>query len=1173
MENDSLNDDGRTSSRRNRLMKKLFHKDKPEATQQGDLDDFFQTTASDTLEVKHAVPPPPPPSSSPPAGRVRPKLNIASASRYPQAIPVQPDQSLPLRPPPQNSPRRPTPNRKGLLVRFVDSWPDVIGEGGDECPEPTVEISKRKKARPPPATGNRQPPHQAPVTGRPPADRPDVASSGDGLPGQSPQFLQVGGVEGSSFGADEQGTISPGNARTSRFLDTSRYKDENRRSFIETHQAKMHLAEGRAFVAAAKAASPAPATPNVADSHAGEPARSRPLYESPTSRTTQPIMDPAAEQYTQPQNDLPQSPVSMDSTASSSYSQSSAFDNYSRQGSILASQSVTSAPHSYLRQNSIAPSIAPPSAVSVSTLNNSSRQNSVIAPPSASSSISGAYGFPTPSRQLSLLNQAEHMKPASRQQSFNVQDVVKAAGDDALTAFISRTRHLFELFRLHAESVRPISTSMPIPLARASLWWFIKGRMGLEMTIRNREGTPQSQMQVELDRQQAYTNIAKGYWISEMAIPELMEARGLRLEPEVEDARRALLSNLRKITMSMKRNNMLPPDEAFLPQTIDKSIWVEYPDLSQDVVALLTGNAGSGMTTTQRTTPPLTTVESLPLGDTNEYFNYSRIAVDAYLMEQGMESQRVTLPCLLSAVRAQNQSNLSFILSSQSGQVQIRIQGNKALGPTWDDVRWIPEASVLNIRLPRGFRLDIHCARQDFGMLWSMYDFGRKVQATLYPRSDELVTFQSSLPEFEYIDSDPQSRSFPKESQQNCDITLFEKVQKESIAGGTRCLHRGCRIAVVTGSHTRTLSGINQTFLPTLPIQFTFLRGNSGMPALHLKFDDGRRKGHMVLSFKDEKERLDFHMLFTGAKVGNDEVVVAKLPIAGFKLSQRLADAEGMAGLEKFPWSLVKVINDESMGEEPPTVLSDRLRVWIDFNLGTITDRMNMAPGEFKLRLEVGNPKVLRVLRLPQDDLTIGLSESHVPKDAIKDVAQCLQVVSKSQSIRSYTFKAMNDLHLFQEALTGFKVIFDAVAASFSISRRRMVVPIHKKWEAGKTRIQVVQQDKVMQMLVFFEDFHHGHCMGFVLKGTDVFETTGRGSKAGLKLVDAKFPLPRRGDEGQKKGIVGNPDDAAFVCLDLPEIPGEHDDISILFESETDRDKLCQVLPAPVKGSRLSRIK
>ncbi|KAK4658570.1 hypothetical protein QC762_0029310 [Podospora pseudocomata] len=78
----------------------------------------------------------------------------------------------------------------------------------------------------------------------------------------------------------------------------------------------------------------------------------------------------------------------------------------------------------------------------------------------------------------------------------------------------------------------------------------------------------------------------------------------------------------------------------------------------------------------------------------------------------------------------------------------------------------------------------------------------------------------------------------------------------------------------------------------------------------------------------------------------------------------------------------------------------------------------------------------------------------------------------------------------------------------------------------------------------------------------------GKQGKAGLKIVDAKFPCRKV----LQAGMDGAQDaaDAAFLCLDLPELPGEHDDISIVFEDEAERDKLAACLPAPVKGgSRL----
>jgi len=103
-----------------------------------------------------------------------------------------------------------------------------------------------------------------------------------------------------------------------------------------------------------------------------------------------------------------------------------------------------------------------------------------------------------------------------------------------------------------------------------------------------------------------------------------------------------------------------------------------------------------------------------------------------------------------------------------------------------------------------------------------------------------------------------------------------------------------------------------------------------------------------------------------------------------------------------------------------------------------------------------------------------------------------------------------------------------------------MVVPIYKKWEANLARIQIVRQEKVTQLLAFFADFHHGTCMNFVLKGTDHIESFGRSGKFGIRIVDAKFALPKRDDDPASD----------FVCLDMPEYPIEHDDIAITFDTE-----------------------
>src|SRR6266566_4745972 len=143
MENDPLGhaqDESRP--KKGRIMEKLFGRERKtsnEARDQtgGDLNDFLRGP-SDSLKVAHAAPP------------MLAKLDTRSATRYPNALSVQnsSQQSLPLRP------RSHTPNargKKGLRVRFVDTFPEIIGEGGDESEIPVVEIGKRKRAKSAPA--------------------------------------------------------------------------------------------------------------------------------------------------------------------------------------------------------------------------------------------------------------------------------------------------------------------------------------------------------------------------------------------------------------------------------------------------------------------------------------------------------------------------------------------------------------------------------------------------------------------------------------------------------------------------------------------------------------------------------------------------------------------------------------------------------------------------------------------------------------------------------------------------------------------------------------------------------------------------------------------------------------------------------------------------------------
>lgn len=768
--------------------------------------------------------------------------------------------------------------------------------------------------------------------------------------------------------------------------------------------------------------------------------------------------------------------------------------------------------------------------------------------------------------------------------TWNLRDAVLAVKDDALDDFMSRIKHMFSLFNISAECHQPLPSIGLEQLLAAAAWWFLKGRKSLEATIRDQNPNPEAQNANQFARQQAFADLAKALWIVKFVAPKNEEFRQYHHQESKDEqatdlleTHNAILAALSKLMMSMKRNQILAPapGQTALPQGLDTSIWRSYPDFTPDIASLLSNNGkGSLITTNTRSVTLLS--EIMPLGDTKRSFNFGRMFVDGFLMEEGIESQQFRCPCILSTYRAQNESQVSLHVTSQNLTIKLKIQSDKSAGLTWKDVQWRPRSNAVELKLPRGFLFKIQCLPQDFAALYGIYDYTSKTLSTMNPLNDENLLFETELVTFAFYDQNPQSRAFPKEPISKCRMWLFEKRIMKSEGTGARSLHRGCRIVVITSPRTKALSSINIELPPVKgPILYAFVRGESGAPALLLKCQHGKLQGMMAMTFHDPNERAQLHSLLTASSLANSEVCFADCPLLYMSISQ--AGQLTQAALRALQWQNVTVLNEDELEagvESTKTVLSEQLRVVINVQNGSITDRINVGKGELKLRLNAGEKQnEIQLLRNPQEDLTIAISESQFPKALPGELAELLRMIAESaNTVRTFQFPSLGDLHRFQAAVTGFTVLFDGTAASFAISRRRMVVPIYKKWDATTTRLQLIRKAKIVQLVAFFTNFSHGECMNFTLKGTDNFETTSKSGKYTLKIVDAKFALPKGGDEKDKGGDVGI--EKSFVCLDMPDYPGEHDDITITFDSSEEHEKFTRALPAPTRlASRMGSIR
>ncbi|KAI9836344.1 MAG: hypothetical protein M1837_003392 [Sclerophora amabilis] len=1109
------------------------------------------------------------------------RIDTSAAQRWPTASELKNLAGSHLaepgsRPPPQRPPERPKRRRKGLSVRFAETFPELIGEGGDEAEEPTQEISLRRARSTRHGEQERtRPDFDTRRLGRPPASeqeppRDPIGSTGVGRVTDGPtrpKMIQraptgpgetLGLKEGlaTPLELDGYGTtfMSPvtslaGNGTTS--ARPSIPPKGSNESFAKA-QARMRAEEGRAFT------SPPPPSPlptsvdgrakTFFDDGAHLPhqteSSSRPSLDKSASHSAVPLIQTSASQNPPP--------------------------GLSPQRSKSGSGQPVPVP---IREQLPLPL----------------RTYSSARPGSSSSDVVPAeleqpVTFPIREQLPVPLPKHQNARPGSSGSDMFPPlqaGTSSTTANDALKEFSSRTQHLHYHFEHAAESVKPIFETSFLGWIRAALWWFLKGRVSLEATIRSQKAS-QSTTQPPY---QAYADLAKADWIVQQISSEHPEPRRYgagEMSATIEVAKRngdeqmanvlemhqALVKNLRGVTMSMKKNALLPPNLEQSPATqrLDLQIWIDYPLFTPEICALLSGPSAKPLVLQSPSSATSRLEEAMPLSDTGRRFCYGRMFVDAFLVEETGGAEVHRIPCILSMLRDRKEMSLTVVLTSQNDLVNISIQSRKKYGPTWNEVIWKTKQQQIYVKLPRDITLSVQMNERDYIMLRDILAHTEYVFDSARPRPNEDLLSEIVPKSFQYVDSQPRSNKFPTEPISQCEVRLFERTLPHTDGHGTRRLHRGYRLMAITRPSAKHLNSVSHELGRQTPIEFGFLRSEEGDPALLLRpgSEDGRAS--MLLTFNVVAERATFLSSLQGVRISRDECCLARVPLMSFSiidasLRSDHGELHQHSALGDFGWQQIQVVNktgSNSDNEFGGHTLSEHLRLCADSKLGTIVDRINLSPGQLLLELDPAMTPTLKVLRSSQEDLTISIAENLIPDHLRRAVKEVQQTILTSTTIRTFMFHSLPDLHSFQAAMTGFTVLFDGIASTFAISRRRMVVPIYKRWETNGARIQVLRQDKVVQLVAFFENFSHGRCMNFQLKGTDRYDSLAKSGKFITRLVDAKFALPK-GEESESRD---------FVCLDMPEYPGEHDDINISFDAESDQAMFHNSLPAPVENSK-----
>lgn len=749
------------------------------------------------------------------------------------------------------------------------------------------------------------------------------------------------------------------------------------------------------------------------------------------------------------------------------------------------------------------------------------------------------------------------------------------------------------IFKLTAQLGGHVYSHSPSEWIRVATWWFLKGRAGMESLIRSQaQGGDANQERLT----QPHVDLAKVWWILNEVLPDhpaLQSYGGRGSEAGGQAARQAgdaasadafeiqtaITHYLKLLVGSMKKHNSMPPTQALI-QGQDQSVWVEYPTFAPDAASVLTtrlhptvpGQKGAGP-------PHISLSQYIPLADTKADFCYFRMFVNAYLATDDPNTDRVPMSAVITILRPRDQYQVKLAICSQNNLINLVVGHGSDI--TWKDVNWNKQSRKISVQLRHGFALTLELSEGDMRSLWSIVDHTNRVEMDLRERRDERFACKLYLREASYRDPANPS-AFPAERVPGCKLLVFQKIERSSEGTGKRKLHRGYRMVLVTAQQYKQVSLVNHELgTKQEPMNFEYVTESDQAPAIRFHFreespDKRARLCTYHLVFHEGKDRNHLFGTFTSMNVNEGEMAFAQVPLKGFSI-ESADQAEGFSQkgsrvLEKMQWQEAKVLNvdPEAAGlESAPTVKSESLRIVCRHTAGIISDRMNLGSGELLVRLPNDGAAELTLLREPQQDVTVAIDGSRTDRDVPDALAELIKTLNTASTIRRLKFNSFQDLHTFQLAVAGFAVKFDGLALTFSISRRRMVVPIYKQWTANNIRIQVVQQDNIVQLLAFFEDFSHADAMNFQLRTMDTFEKCDKGGKFGLKLVDAKFALPveeRRGEgkmqkeEGRLTGWSGVK--RRFVCLDEIEYPGEHDDILIQFDSAETRDRFAEALPA-----------
>lgn len=566
---------------------------------------------------------------------------------------------------------------------------------------------------------------------------------------------------------------------------------------------------------------------------------------------------------------------------------------------------------------------------------------------------------PSPQRSRSATTATAAMHLNGVAQDLLVRDYDEnATGQAESEDFYSRMQHLRGVFRLAAEKSIDIENKALEHWIRVSAWWFLRGKTTLEKQTKasRQDKSDPNPSEAEQQGQQCYIDLAKAWWAMEDVLPELVDphsAASIRNTLDSFDGLdysnllaiyNTIQSNMRSFALFMKRSNIFPPPALHI-QGADPCIWVEYPTLPPGILALTAGL--DPRTLTKRTKRPFFPIL---FADSERFFSYGRVFGEAEIVSEDGEAEDQQLPCIISIIREKTRSQADLTIVSQDGQINLHVQSDPKIGPTWKDVEWKVKAHSIRIRLSRDFQVALRLWDDDFRILWGINNYIKRVEADWQPQENEELLFDNVINMFHFSCPVQSSGNFPSVPVRNCPVRLFERRSLRIEGQAQRKLFDGLRLVVVTPPNTKTLSSISRIFGKGAPTLYSNLRGEADAPALMFAIRESNEKTSLILTFKDTTQRAELHTLMAAVTASRDETVSLDISLERMWVEELFSSPskppDPYAIATSAVWKSVKVIDRGPLDSTAQKTFSDHLRICSTCNLGTVVDLANLGTSQ-----------------------------------------------------------------------------------------------------------------------------------------------------------------------------------------------------------------------------------